>query len=174
MSGDITATLAILEKALKVEQAGLDFYQRAQKRTENSAGKEMFKSLVNDEKGHARILQVEYDKLKSGAGWVKLDKAAAAKAPDLTLFPAGNKIDIPDGARDLEVLQIAIDFEKRGTKMYREAAAKVTDLAGKAILNYLADWENKHFEMLDKTLNQLSADGTWLMLEHEKPLLDGA
>jgi rubrerythrin len=174
MPADNSATLAILEKAIRVEQTGLDFYQRAEKRTGNAVGKEMFRSLVSDEKDHARILQVEYDKLKGGAGWVKPGKAAAAKAPRLNLFPAIDKIEIPPGARDLEVLQLAMDFEKRGNKMYRAAAAKTSDPAGKAVLNSLADWENKHLDMLSKTFKQLSADGTWLLLDFEKPLLDGA
>jgi rubrerythrin len=174
MSVDVKDTLAILEKAIKVEKMGIDFYQRAEKRTSNAVGKGMFKALVGDEESHARILQVEYDKVSGGAGWVKPDKAAQDRAPRLSLFPAGDKIDIPPKARDFEVLQLAIDFEKRGNAMYREAATKTTDLAGKSVLNYLADWENKHLDMLQKTLNQLSADGTWLMLEFEKPLLDGA
>ncbi|MEW6141673.1 MAG: ferritin family protein [Chloroflexota bacterium] len=173
MAKEIGPTLEILEQAVKVEQQGLDFYRRAAERTQNAAGKAFFDSLVEDEKKHERILRVEYEKVKSGAGFVQASSAVRMTLPELTLFPKQDVLKIPPKATDLEVLQIAIDFERRGYEMYMKASDGVADLNGKAVYQYLAKWESHHRDLLERALNQLSADGTWLVLEKERPLLDG-
>lgn len=173
MAKEIGSTLEILKQAINVEQQGLDFYRRAAKRTQNAAGRAFFNSLVEDEKKHERILRVEYEKVKSGAGFVEATSAVRMTLSELTLFPKKDVLKIPPGATDLEVMQIAIDFERRGHEMYMKAAEGVTDLAGKAVYQYLAKWESHHRDLLERALNQLSADGTWLVLEKERPLLDG-
>jgi rubrerythrin len=174
MAKELGATLEILEQAIRVEQQGLDFYRRAAGMTKNAAGKAFFSSLVDDEKKHERILRAEYDKVKSGAGFIDAGKAVKANLPEVKLFNPKDALKVEPDATDLEVLQVAINFEKRGHSMYHKAAAGIADLTGKAVYEYLASWEKRHQEILEKALNQLSADGTWLLLDKEKPLLDGA
>ncbi|MCX8125680.1 MAG: ferritin family protein [Dehalococcoidia bacterium] len=173
MTKDIGPTLEILKQAIAVERQGLDFYRRAADRTRNAAGKAFFASLVEDEKRHERILLVEYDKVKSGAGFVEAATAVRMGLPEIHLFPEGNALTIPPDSNDLEVIQLAINFEKRGHDMYLKAAESIGDLTGKAVYQYLARWEAHHRDLLEKALKQLSADGTWLVLEKERPLLDG-
>ena len=173
MPTETNPTLSILEQAIKVELEGLDFYGRAEERTGNAVGRAFFRSLVGDEKEHERILRAEYEKVKAGAGWVAAPAARSVEFPELRLFPKGRKLNIPADATDLDVIQIAIRFERRGHDMYVRAAAAIDDMTGKSVYKYLAEWENRHRELLQKALDQLSADGTWLLLDHEKPLLDG-
>ncbi len=115
----------------------------------------------------------EYEKVKTGVGWVAAPAAKSAELPELRLFPKARKLDIPADATDLDVIQIAIRFERRGHDMYVKAASAIDDLTGKSVYEYLAQWEDRHRDLLQRALDQLSADGTWLLLEHEKPLLDG-
>ncbi len=173
MTEEIGSTLEILEQAIRVEQQGLDFYRRAEERTRNAGGKAFFASLVEDEKRHEHILRGEYEKVKAGTGFIEAASAVRMELPELTLFPRKDVLRIPPGATDLEVLQIAIDFERRGYDMYMKAADGMADLTGKAVYQYLAKWEGHHRDLLERALNQLSADGTWLVLDKERPLLDG-
>lgn len=132
----------------------------------------MFRSLAQDEQEHKHVLQVEYERLKAGQGWIGVNEAKS-QTPKVSLFPPAERLELSPKATDFEVLEIAMNFERRGIEMYQQAAEQAPETTAQAVYLYLAGMEKKHFELLQKNLNHLSATGTWLLLDKEKPMLDG-
>ena len=79
---------------------------------------------------------------------------------------------IGDNATDLDALHLAMDFEKRGHAMYHKAS-ETGNLDARAIYRYLAQEENKHFALLQKTSDYLAQKGSWFFDDLEKPHFDG-
>ena len=57
MTEDIEITLRMLERALEIEQEGLQFYLKAAQTTEDDKGKEMFATLADDEAKHQALIE---------------------------------------------------------------------------------------------------------------------
>jgi len=173
MKEELSSALDILRQAIRIEQDGHKMYLEAAERTTDAQGKRMFRSLVQDEQEHMRILQNEYQALNSTGKWITMDKAKSKEPPEavLVLFPreegAGGRITSED-TTDLEALQLAMDFEKRGYEMYQKAS-ETSNLDAQALYRYLAKEENKHFTLLQKTYEYLSQKGSWLFDDLEKP-----
>lgn len=178
MKEENTSALDILKQAIRIEHEGHKLYLEAAERTADAQGKAMFRSIAQDEEEHIRILQNEYNALSSTGEWIAIEGAKSKEPPETTLvlFPreegAGSKI-IGDNATDLDALRLAMDFEKRGYEMYQKAS-ETGNLNAQAVYQYLAQQENKHFTMFQKTQEYLSQKGSWFFDDLEKPHFDGA
>lgn len=176
MREELASALDILRQAIRIEQDGHKMYLEAAERTTDAQGKRMFRSLVQDEEEHMRILQNEYGALSSTGEWMAIEGAKSKEPPEATLvlFPqeegAGSKM-IGDDTTDLDALRLARDFEKHGYEMYQKAA-ETSNFDAQAVYRYLAKEENKHFTLLQKTYEYLSQKGSWFFDDLEKPHFD--
>lgn len=132
----------------------------------------MFRSLVRDEQEHKYVFQVEYERLEAGQGWMEVNEAKS-QTPKLSLLPPAERLELSPKATDFEVLEMAMNFKRTGIEMYQQAAQQAPEATAQAVYLHLAGMEKKHLELLQKNLNHLSATGTWLLLDKEKPMLDG-
>jgi len=171
------AALAALEKAMEVERQGRVFYEEAAGRVQDAAGKAVFQTLANDEVEHIRLLQAEYEQISNEGEWMELGEAKVCEPQTpLKLFP--DKRDaalvIPAGAKDVDALKLAMDFEERGYKAYKKAQKETDDPNGKKVYTFLAKQENNHYVFLQKTYDYLTNEGAWYFDEQEFPMFDGA
>ena len=174
---ELTAALEGLQYAMYNERLGHRFYIKAMEMTTDEKGKRMYDSIASDEEKHLIILQEEFDSLKKTGDWVSLEKAGVEKPPSSPppLFPeeeAEVEELIKRSASDLDALDIALDLERRGYELYQQEAQKASNLTARAVYEYLAKEENKHFTLLQNTRSYLAASGVWLWDDMHSPMLD--
>ena len=168
MAAETTAINA-LKQGMELEEKGLKFYREAEERTADPQGKAMFQGLAQDEADHYATLKRQLESLDSGQGWVQdsgaSERPAAANEP---LFPPDKetmKARISAHASDIDALHFALELENNAHTLYAEAAKQVTDPAGKAIYDYLADLERGHFNLLMLNYENLASYGRFLGAE---------
>jgi len=178
MAQELQTALSILEKAIRTELDGQEMYREAAERTTDPRGKQVFEDLIQEEQGHLQLLQKQFDSLRSTGKWAPMEKAGSgpASAPSPQIFPKGQRsieATIPPAASDLDALKIAMEFERRGYAAYRKAAETSADPTAKAVYEYLAKEENRHYVVLEKTHTYLASNGVWSFYEIERPHFDG-
>ena len=150
---------------MDTELQGRRFYERALGRTTSPDGQAVLQVLIGEENKHLDLLRGEYAALSDHRGWISLEEAEAlaARVPEAGIFPAAEAADllIPNGAGDDLVLRLALGFERRGANLYRAAAAKASDTAERDLWRFLADEEERHYDMIQRALDNLSSHGTW-------------
>lgn len=165
----------ILKQALQMERESREFYLNAARKVENKLGRQMLESIAKDEEGHhTRLLQ-----LQEGAAVTALGECRAeyedAGARIRALFRqhgAQAAEEVSAETDDLEALNIAMETERKGYNLYREAASKAKDASSEQVFVFLAGEEEKHFEVLQNMHRYLSDPKAWF-LEQEQGLLDG-
>lgn len=176
MNEGMDFALSVLRQAMGNELEGRALYLEAVERTEDELGQRMFRSLAQDEEGHLQILQVEYGAITGTGGWLDL-KATQREEPDpsLRFFPQEEAIErlIPEDASDLDALKIAMDFERRGYRLYEKAAAETSDPTAQAVFRFLVEEESRHFALLDNAHDYLANQGIWYFDDLEKPFFEG-
>lgn len=177
MNEGMEAALSVLRRAMGNELEGRALYLEAIERTEDELGKRMFRSLAQDEEEHLHILQVEYGAITGTGQWLDLEATQKEKPdPSLRLFPQGEEAIeslIPEDASDLDALEIAMDFERRGYRLYEKAAAETPDPTAQAIFRFLAQEESRHFALLDNAHDYLANQAIWYFDDLEKPFFEG-
>ncbi|MFQ6001447.1 MAG: ferritin family protein [Anaerolineae bacterium] len=177
MNEGMELALSVLRQAMGTELEGRVLYLEAVERTEDELGQRMFRSLAQDEEKHLEILQVQYGAITGTGQWLDLE-AAKKEEPDLSLhlFPQEEEAKeglIPEDASDLDALKIAMDFERRGYRLYEKAAAETSDPTAQAIFRFLVEEESKHFALLDNAHDYLANQGIWYFDDLEKPFFEG-
>ncbi len=167
----------ILKKGMSTELWGRRFYKEAVARTESEEGKRVFQSLVEEETKHLEILCGQYAAFTQSGSCVSTEEAIAmAESVDPTqIFPEASAAAqlIPPDATDEQALQMAMDFEQRGYDLYAEAAKNAASDAERALWQYLADAEDKHYTFLQETYEYLVNDGVWFFDNQELPFFEG-
>lgn len=170
--------LQALHQGIQTEIQGLTFYRKAAARTGDPKGQEVFRSLMRDEEMHLRLLQVQYGALVDEGRWLEMEQARELEPGRAvaTLFPQEDEALaalLPAGGDDLQALQLALDFEHRGYQMYRRQAEETTDPAGRALYEFLAAQEQKHYDFIHRALEYLQTQGAWFYDERELPFFEG-
>jgi rubrerythrin len=165
----------ILKQALQMEQESREFYLNAARKVENKLGRQMLESIAKDEEGHHTLLL----QLQEGAAGTALGECRAeyedAGARLRALFSeygAQAAEEVSADTDDLEALNIAMEMERKGYNLYKEAASKASDPSAGKVFVFLAGEEEKHFEVLQNMHRYLSDPRAWF-LEQEHGLLDG-
>lgn len=174
---DREEALVALKRGMSTEIWGQRFYEEAVARTEAEDGRRVFQSLVVEESQHLDILRGQYAALKANKQWVSVQeaRAMAASVDPTDIFPqasAGGQL-IREDATDLQALEMAKDFERRGYELYDQAAQVATSPEAKAMWEYLASAEDQHYAFLDRTQEYLRTDGVWYFDDQELPFFEG-
>jgi len=165
MATDGTA-LKALSQALKLEQQGREFYMRAAEETLDAKGQALFRSLADDEKMHAEIIQRQIHSIEGGGAYVLLPDLTAPDIDlDAKLFPPEQakleaKIGVNPG--DVEALHVALEIEMQSYDLYRAAAKDANDVAGKQMYQWLASAEMTHFNLLMANYEALVSGSSWV------------
>jgi rubrerythrin len=165
MPTDLTA-LKALSQALKLEQEGREFYLRASGETLDKKGQAIFRSLADDERMHAEIIQRQMHSIEGDGTYVLIPDLSVPDIDlDAKLFPpqqAKLEARIGSSPSDVDALHVAIDNEVRSYDLYRAAAKETVDLAGKQMYLWLASAEMTHFNLLMTNYEAIVSGSSWV------------
>lgn len=175
MSDELKFCLKILEEAIKFEEEGMAFFKEREKSAPSAIERSVFASLAADEAGHRAYLVKTRDEMmaKNDVSAIKLDDEHSRGAKEIFAGAMEAVADSdPYSTDELEILRGALEVERRGYKMYSEAAKGVTSASAKETFEHLAAQEQEHFRLLSNTLDYLS-DPEGFHGFDEGPMLDG-
>ncbi len=170
---DWNSPLGIVRRAMQLERDGYKFYTEAAARASGERGKNMFLGLAADEEKHLRLLMVQYKALESGQGWID---PAQALEQELDIDPANPNLpgeDYPEPApvfspsripsleSDIAALEFGMEAEKLSYELYTNLAKETSDAAAKQACEFLAQEENRHYEILQGSRGYLTDNQTW-------------
>ena len=170
--------LQALHQGIQTEIQGLTMYRKAAERTQDPQGKQVFERLSQDERIHLRLLKVQYGALVSEGHWVVLEQARELEPGREVeeLFPQSDEALaalLPADADDLQALELALEFERKGYHMYRRLAEETEDAAGRALYEFLAEQEQHHYDLIQRAHEYLQTQGAWYFDEQERPFFEG-
>jgi len=161
-----TAAMKALSQALKLEQEGREFYLRAAEETLDEKGQALFRSLADDERMHAEMIQRQIHSVEGGGAYVLLpDLTVPAIDLDAKLFPPEQgKLEAKVGSNpgEIDALHVALDNEIKSYDLYRAAAKETADAAGKQMYQWLASAEITHFNLLMANYEALVSGSGWV------------
>ena len=152
---DVKHCLEILEKAIVFEEEGMAFFQDRAQNAPSTLERNLFNSLAKDEAGHkAHLVKMRDDILREDSLEVLPDVADDHVLNVRAIFD-----DALDGAHDpydfkleeLEILQGAMNVERKGYHMYAKAAEEVEAPRAKEVFAHLALEEQNHYTLLKNT-----------------------
>jgi rubrerythrin len=155
-----------LNEALCHEEEGRAFYLEATERTVDPKGAEMFRSLADDAKMHAEIIERQLEAFREGNGWALPECVFDCQADlDKALYPRGKEAleqSIRADASDMDALLFALKTENDSFTLYSENAKAATDEQAKSFYEYLAEEARTHFNLLMLNYESLSSAGGWV------------
>ncbi len=149
-----------LEKAIKAERYGHNFYMMAANSTEDPKGKEVFQTLAQEELDHMHFLKKQYDAiLKTG----RVDKfVKLGPQSDLSgmspIFSEGLKGRVKEANYEMTSLAIGIQLEHDAMNYYQSQADAAPDAEVKSFYAKLAKWEAGHYHALLRQQEELKED----------------
>jgi rubrerythrin len=143
------ATGQTILKAIKNEIEAREFYLAIAGKVKNPLVRRKFLGLADDELEHRQTLSRLY--------WAQ----TGTEVGDLESHEM--EIPAPDVANMtlVEALEIAIEAEKDAVENYSRMAEETDDLRTRGFLEYLAEFENAHFETLSRELKKIKDDPDW-------------
>ncbi len=163
-------SVAVLKTALAIEEFGIKFYSELEECVADEKGKALMRSLGNDEKEHARIIDMEMVRLKAGT----IEPSPEPLKEYLEILPSKVFVRPEGGCLTLEdevaALQKGIEVEVNSIKMYQDALIKAIDPKTKETIEELTRWERRHREILEENMRNLKLEGSWYGYS---PILEG-
>lgn len=136
----------LLEAAAKAEVNAREIYEYIADDTENFVIKDRFKFLAGEEQKHEEFIRDLYEKRNN----------EGLEVPEQSPVPIPS-IDYGEDVSTSKVLEQAMDAEVASRDFYRDMAeAGSEDIPGDSVklLNYLADMEQDHYEILKSELDR--------------------
>jgi len=158
-----------VEIAIKMQTDAIKFYTEAAEKTKNSVGKQMFLTIVQDEKRHLETLT----QIFKGLDITVLDVSPIENIR--TVFESmktGMMKRVEATMDELEAFKIAMQMEKEGVEFYKKASAGAKTEKEKALFERLIKEEQEHYNIFANTYFFLSDTGSWFMWE-EHSIVDG-
>lgn len=138
-----------LIEAIKREIEGREFYLALAKKVKNPLVRRKILGLADDELEHRETLSRLY--------WAQ----TGTEVGDFDDFTA--TMELPD-TQDMsitELLQLAMDTEKNAAATYMEMAEAEKNDRAAAFLEYLAEFEEGHYEVLAAELERIRSTPGW-------------
>lgn len=134
MSKHVTS-LEALGIAIRSEIDSQELYEELGQRTASTTVAKRFKQLQKEEKQHQKILEDEYNRL--------FPQVKLRLPPSVLPVSSNTKGNIANKSL-AEVLQLAIEEERKSRDFYLDAAEQTPELSGKKMFRFLADMEYSH------------------------------
>ena len=176
MENEQARTIEILQLAVRMEEDGKEFYQKASRKSSNKLAKELFHHLADQEDVHRKKFLEIYEALKRGQNWPDVEPPFEKGKKIKSLFAEaskalGTKFKIAES--ELEAIKAAIDMEIRSYNLYHSRSAESTLPVEKQFYKTLAGEERGHHLALLDSYEYLS-DPTGWFTKKEHWSLDGA
>jgi rubrerythrin len=158
-----------IEIAIRMEKDAIKFYTEAAEKTNNSIGKKMFLTIVEDEKRHLETLSQIFKGLdiscKDFSPMENIKSVFASMKNEMM-----ERVEVTKD--DLEAFKIAMQMEKEGVEFYSKAASDAKTEKEKVLFERLVKEEEEHYNIYANTYFFLSDTGSWFMWE-EHSIVDG-
>lgn len=165
MAEAIGVALAILERAMNIEQEGREFYLKAAQTTKDEQGQETFRTLASDEQNHFNLLKRQHQSLTSRRKWIASAEIKPVKIDlNQSLFPKGREAlekAVTKKSDDRDALLFGLDIETKSYDFYRKAASETANHLGKSTFQFLAGEEKRHFDILMMRFDFLFGPVAW-------------
>jgi rubrerythrin len=165
----LESTMNAIEIAIRMQRDAIKFYTEAAEKTKNPVGKNMFLTVVEDEKRHLENLSQIFKGLNITC------KDVSPMENIKTVFEAmkNEMIKRVEATTDeLEAFKIAMQMEKEGVEFYKKAALEAKTEKEKSLFERLVKEEQDHYNIFSNTFFFLSDTGSWFMWE-EHSIVDG-
>lgn len=153
--------LEAVQMAVEAERAARQFYLSAADKTSNPQGKTLLLQLADFEAYHEQ-------KLLDLVNSLGLGRFIAYEGKDLTVpKPEGGRaVQQEANLREVvDVINLAMEAERKAEDRYRRLAQSTTDPLGKAMFERLAFEESVHYRILSDEFYTLSNKGLWVWAE---------
>lgn len=150
----------VIAEAMEIEEQGRKMYEEAFKKVKDPFARKALEFLIKEEETHLdKILR--FNEYLFGRGEFDFEKeCAAGVSEDLRKLveehvtsEAMKKIE--DAQTDIDVYEVALDFEKRGYEFYKNAEKNETDERIRRFLKFLEEEEVRHYELIQETIRYL-------------------
>ena len=152
--------LAGLKTALQTEMNGVEFYRLAAEKTGDPKGREVFKTLANDEAHHYIELKKHYEALLKTGKW--LPKFDFGNPTDLSgaspIFSDDFKQRIKDRHFEMSALSIGALLETNSIDYYRQIKEKSGAPEIKKFFAELQQWEERHLDAIVRQIDLLKEE----------------
>ncbi len=150
----VTETIAT---AVEFERFGSEYYNKLMELVGDKKAKLLMKSLAEDEREHAAILEKE---LRKRGGVAKAPSKAAVRRGVEEIFPESIRKDHIATKDAIEAIKLGIRTEKRSIMFYsKNSKTKEKDL--NRVFKRLEKMELGHLALLEENLLYLQDDGVW-------------
>jgi len=160
MSSNRDAILDIVGKAYQIETDGYTFYSMTAERATKPAVQELFSKLASDEVQHQAFLRSvakNYD--EKGITAFQFDaRIPEARALATQVFTGRFREQAAGAQFELAVLSIGMTLESNAITYFTGAASQATDREVKEFYQFLADWEQQHYESLQNLFQIVRED----------------
>ncbi len=147
----------ILAAAIEFERFGIEYYMRFNQLVADDKAKALMKSLSNDEKDHASILERELKALGGSSPAPPKDMLEKGLAE---IFPKSTKKESITVNDAVAAIKVGIKTEQNSIDFYSKNG-KAAGPSLRGIFAKLQKMEEGHKELLEENLRGLQNDGTW-------------
>lgn len=168
--------LNALELALNNEMREREFYLKHARRTRNPVGKIMFQEIADEELEHYQRLKDLHGKWEKAEKWPETIPLSVKQTNVQDILKSTlKKVDeMPEADDDdIKAIEIATQFEAKGSEFYAELRDACTDPKEKAFFGLLAGIEREHYLSLKDTEEYMKDPESWFT-KSEHHGLDGA
>ncbi len=169
--------MALVGKALEMEQRGKAFYQDALEKCSNPLGRDIFKKLKADEDVHVERIKAIHESLSGGKGWSDAWKKVELEGGDVKQvfrdLAAKYKTDIHASTDDIKALEMGMEFEQKAVEFYAAELERATDPLEREFAQIMVEEERSHYSTLADIKFYLENPEAWFE-QNERSQLDGA
>jgi len=175
MENEQARTIEVLQLAVRMEEEGKEFYQKASQKSSNRLAKELFQQLASEEDVHLKNFEEMYEAFKRGQNWPDVEPPSEKGKKLKSLFAEatkalGSKIKVAES--ELEAIKIAMDMETKSYNFYHSRSEQNTLPVKKRFYGALAAEEREHHLALLDSYEYLSDPAGWFT-KKEHWSLDG-
>jgi rubrerythrin len=139
------------------ERFSEEFYDQATKETGSQLGKDLFQQLCQFEKFHYdRLAELEKSLMEKN-DYIKYEGREFPMPPKLGPEP----VEEPHHQTVINIIDKALELEKKSEKAYSDLAAEIPDQQGHAMFRRLAEEEHNHYRILTEAYWTLSNLKVW-------------
>ena len=160
MSRSADSIARALSEAIQAERDGSSFYLMAAQTCKDPTGKQVFKSLAQEEMDHQEYLSAQHQSVLATG---QLDRSLklgsrVALTGESPIFSPQIKERIKDAHFEMSALSIGIQLEQSAIEHYSRAADAAEDPAVAEFFRELVRWETGHHQALLRQQELLKED----------------
>jgi len=175
MTTDVCLVVQAMKDAVKMEEDGLTFYQKAAQAAKTPGTREIFDYLAESEKYHIKRIRELYERLEKDPTWTEGMCAWVQPHQRPNVFTeAMAQASAGQGeAEDIKALEVGIAMEEKSIAYYQKLAQAATDPLERRLFLSLVNEERGHYNALVDYRNYLIDPADWYYVK-EMGHVDGA